>query len=89
MYLEVRILTPSFPERTTRHARDGIKSCSLCRFLAEEQGQEVIELGLLLGIIAVGLALVVFLGMQTQIKNAFTTWENNSNGLWVPNAPGL
>ena len=49
----------------------------------------MIELGLLLGIIAVGLALVVFLGMQTQIKNAFITWENQSNGLWVPNAPGL
>ena len=56
------------------------------RLLKDEGGQDLIEYGLLLGIVTTSM---IVLGpiIQGRMSNAFTGWTNNRNNLWVPNAP--
>jgi Flp pilus assembly pilin Flp len=53
----------------------------------EEQGQDLIEYGLLLGIIGVS-ALLVMPSIQAKMAAAFLEWGRAvHDDLWVPNAP--
>jgi Flp pilus assembly pilin Flp len=56
------------------------------RFCRDEQGQDLIEYGLLLGIIGIS-ALLVVPGLQNHMKTAFQGWGTNVHNIWVPNDP--
>ena len=59
---------------------------ALNRFLIDEHGQDLIEYGLLLGILASGLALLIPI-LTARMGTTFTTFGTNSNNLWVPSDP--
>ena len=59
---------------------------ALRRFLIDEHGQDLIEYGLLLGIFASGLALLVPI-LTTRMGTAFSNFGTGSNNLWVPVDP--
>jgi len=56
------------------------------RFFADACGQDLIEYGLLIGVITVALILILPT-LQTHIGTVFTTWGTQTNSLWVPVAP--
>jgi Flp pilus assembly pilin Flp len=56
------------------------------RFVADDNGQDLIEYALLAALIgAVGVA--VFPIMQGRLNGLFSGWESAVLGLWVPNPP--
>ncbi len=57
------------------------------RFVADEHGQDLIEYGLLLGIIASG-AIALMPILQSSISNAYQIWGTGRNNLWIPADPG-
>jgi len=59
---------------------------ALNRFLTDQQGQDLIEYSLLLGILASGLALLLPI-ISSRMGTAFTTWGTSTNNLWVPADP--
>jgi Flp pilus assembly pilin Flp len=58
------------------------------RLVADEGGQDLIEYGLLTGIIASG-TIALLLGMTTTLQTAFSTWEAGRNNLSTPVAPPI
>ncbi len=56
------------------------------RLLADESGQDLIEYGLLVGIVAAALVLIGPV-LESSIARVFTGWGTSTNSLWVPNAP--
>ena len=61
-------------------------SPALNRFLTDEHGQDLIEYGLLLGILASGLAVLLPI-LLNRTGAAFTNWGTSANNLWVPADP--
>jgi len=59
---------------------------ALNRFLTDELGQDLIEYGLLLGILASGLALLIPI-LTARMGTTFTNFGATSNNLWVPSDP--
>lgn len=57
------------------------------RLLTHDDGQDVIEYGLLLALIALGL-IALMPGLGGQLGDAFRSWGDAVYDLWVPNAPG-
>jgi Flp pilus assembly pilin Flp len=57
------------------------------RFLLDAQGQDLIEYGLLLGIVTTAL---IGIGptLVSSIGNAYTSWGTQTNNLWAPPPPG-
>lgn len=61
------------------------RSC-LVRFVREEDGQDLIEYGLLAGAIAAA-GVAVFPGIVTAMSDAFQQWNTDINSEWVPPDP--
>lgn len=57
------------------------------RLLREESGQDLIEYGLLTGIV-VAVGFVIFTTIQGKMGAAYQAWEGNAQTNWVPNPPG-
>jgi Flp pilus assembly pilin Flp len=57
------------------------------RFIFDAQGQDLIEYGLLLGIVTTA---IIGIGptLITSIGNAYNSWGTQTNNLWVPPPPG-
>ena len=52
----------------------------------DESGQDLIEYGLLLGVIVSGLA-ALMPTLLTRLDSGFRAWGNGRNALWVPPNP--
>jgi Flp pilus assembly pilin Flp len=57
------------------------------RFLKEESGQDLIEYGLLTGIV-VAVGVVVFTSIQGKMSNAYQNWQGTAQTNWIPNPAG-
>jgi Flp pilus assembly pilin Flp len=57
------------------------------RFLREDSGQDLIEYGLLTGIV-VAIGIVVFTTIQGKMGAAYQAWEGSAQSNWVPNPAG-
>lgn len=64
----------------------GVFSRVVRQLIRDSSGQDLIEYGLLLGIIASGFAFLLF-SMQEPLGDAFTFWGNGRNNLWIPDDP--
>ena len=53
------------------------------RFVAEESGQDLIEYGLLVGIVTAAL-IATLPTLQARIATVFTGWGTQVNALWTP-----
>jgi Flp pilus assembly pilin Flp len=58
----------------------------LVRFVRDEDGQDLIEYGLLAGAIAAA-GVAVFPGIVTAMSDAFQQWNADINSEWVPPDP--
>jgi Flp pilus assembly pilin Flp len=52
-------------------------------FINDDSGQDLIEYGLLVGIVTAGL-IAVLPTVQTKIATVFTGWGTQVNALWTP-----
>jgi Flp pilus assembly pilin Flp len=59
---------------------------TLARLVRNDTGQDLIEYGLLIGIIAMG-AVTVLPSIATKMGIAFVQWGNNINNQWIPKPP--
>jgi Flp pilus assembly pilin Flp len=60
---------------------------SLCaRFVREEAGQDLIEYGLLTGIVTLS-SILIFASIRTKMGAAYISWESTGQANWVPNNP--
>jgi Flp pilus assembly pilin Flp len=57
------------------------------RFVEEESGQDLIEYGLLTGIV-VAVGVVVFTSIQGKMSSAYQSWEGSAQTNWIPNPAG-
>jgi len=55
----------------------------LMRFIAEEDGQDVIEYALLTAVIGL-CAVAAFNLWNTAIRNTYNSWNTSTNNLWDP-----
>jgi Flp pilus assembly pilin Flp len=55
-------------------------------FLADDSGQDLIEYGLLVGVVTVGL-IAILPTLQANIATVFNGWGTQVNALWTPPAP--
>jgi len=58
----------------------------LRRFIADDRGADIVEYGLLAGIIGV-VGLLTFPGLITRMGNTYANWGTQVNGVWIPNPP--
>ena len=58
----------------------------IVRLFAQCDGQDLIEYGLLTGLIAVGGALV-FPSIRTKMGNAYQSWLTGTQAIWEPPPP--
>ena len=58
----------------------------IVRLFAQCDGQDLIEYGLLTGLIAVGGALV-FPSIRTKMADAYVAWLTGVQAVWEPSAP--
>jgi Flp pilus assembly pilin Flp len=58
----------------------------LRRLVREQDGQDLIEYGLLTGIVA-AIGVLVFVSISTKMGNAYGTWGTQIQNNWIPNAP--
>ena len=58
----------------------------LVRFCREESGQDLIEYGLLTGIITIS-SILVFGLIQGKMGSAYSGWESTGRANWVPANP--
>jgi Flp pilus assembly pilin Flp len=58
----------------------------IVRLFAQSDGQDLIEYGLLTGLIAVGGALV-FPSIRTKMAGAYVAWLTGVQAVWEPSAP--
>jgi Flp pilus assembly pilin Flp len=56
------------------------------RLVREEDGQDLIEYGLLTGIVA-AIGVLVFVSISTKMGNAYGTWGTQIQDRWIPDAP--
>ena len=56
------------------------------RFLREECGQDVIEYGILTGIV-VAIGVAVFTSINNNLADAYGDWESDIQTNWVPPPP--
>lgn len=60
---------------------------TLCRrFITEDCGQDLIEYGLLTGIVTVS-SILVFEQLVTRMGNAYGYWQNQGQQNWIPSPP--
>jgi Flp pilus assembly pilin Flp len=59
----------------------------VARFLEEESGQDLIEYGLLTGIV-VAMGVIVFTSIQGKMRGAYLTWAANALAISTPNPAG-
>jgi Flp pilus assembly pilin Flp len=59
---------------------------TISRLLQDESGQDLIEYGLLFGIVSAGL-IVTMPFIRTGLERSFNYWGDNRNNLWVPADP--
>jgi pilus assembly protein Flp/PilA len=63
-------------------ARGSVRALAFAqRFIREDDGQDIIEYGLLAGIIVVG-AVALLPGIQTKMGNALSMWGQQSYDCW-------
>jgi Flp pilus assembly pilin Flp len=58
----------------------------LGRLIRDDDGQDLVEYGLLLGTIAIAAALALTT-IPNKMGTAFSTWGTNVQNIWVPSAP--
>jgi Flp pilus assembly pilin Flp len=58
----------------------------LARIVLEEDGQDLVEYGLLAGIFATAAALL-FPGILTKMKTDYSQWGTQVKNLWIPKSP--
>ena len=58
----------------------------VARFVRDEHGQDLIEYGLLFGIIATG-TIALMPALQSSISTAYQLWSTGRNNLWIPPLP--
>lgn len=58
----------------------------LTQFLCDQDGQDVIEYGLLSSLIAV-MGILIWNNIGVGIANAYGSWDQNVQDLWVPEDP--
>ena len=63
-----------------------MKGRFLRRWLLDESGQDLVEYGLLVAIIAIAGALI-FPSIKTAMNLRFGEWGTQVNNLWIPNDP--
>lgn len=56
------------------------------RLLREENGQDLIEYGLLTGIITAA-SILIFVAIQAQIGPAYSGWQNTGQTNYIPGPP--
>jgi Flp pilus assembly pilin Flp len=59
---------------------------TLAHLVRNDTGQDLIEYGLLIGIVAMGVV-TVLPSIATKMGAAFVTWGNNINNQWIPEPP--
>jgi Flp pilus assembly pilin Flp len=59
---------------------------ALSAFVADTRGQDLVEYGLLTGIVASGLFALIP-SLLTRLQGAFIGWGDARNNLWVPLDP--
>jgi Flp pilus assembly pilin Flp len=58
----------------------------LRRLVREDDGQDIIEYGLLTGIVA-AVGVLIFVSIRTKMGNSYFAWGTQIQNNWVPNAP--
>lgn len=59
----------------------------IARLFREDSGQDLIEYGLLTGIV-VAVGVVVFTSIQGKMSGAYQSWESSAQANWIPNPAG-